>query len=179
MPVAICAIRRSFRLFSRLRPSFLPASWHAPQRQDTHPRTHIVDRNKRTALQLPIESLERRKQCIASTVRRYIIRADLDYARSLRVRHRQQRAKIQVTSEYDKAMLLRPRDQFAIRCPRIAYLRLVHSFMTGNFKRLHAHGREIHINQQPHAVCNGTSISSARHAAYVSASSISAGSRYG
>src|SRR5262249_33229908 len=39
--------------------------------------------------------------------------------------------------------------------------------------------REIHIHDNSHACCNGSSRSSARHAAYVSAASMSSGSRYG
>ncbi len=89
----------------------------------------------------------------------------------------QQATKTKIVSEDDMTGCIRPRHDLWIGGTWVADRRPMDRFPTEPLKNRYPVRGEVHIDDQLHGTSRGTSISSARHAAYDNASRISSASR--
>src|SRR6266404_4215985 len=86
-------------------------------------------------------------------------------------------AEVEIVGEHDVAVLACPLHQRAIGGTWIADIGPVNSLEARAGELLHPERREVHVDEDLHERPSGTSISSARQAAYASASRTSSSSR--
>jgi len=106
-----------------------------------------------------------------------VLRAHLNDAWRLLPAGREKGSEAQVVSEDYMSRRIRPCHDLRIRSPRVPDVRPMDRFPTVTRKNRHPLGGEVHIDNQLHGTDRGTSISSARHAAYDNASRMSSASR--
>ncbi len=116
---------------------------------------------------------------LTGTLRCDIPSSQLDNTRRPHLRGREDGSEIEIVREDDISVFSRPSKKMGIRGGRPAHRLPMQCLMSECFQYRAPCRRQIHVDQQVHAGTKGTWISSARHAAYVKASVMSSGSRYG
>jgi hypothetical protein len=108
-----------------------------------------------------------------------LLRTDLNDTRSPKTASRENCTEVQIVREHNMVMRSCPEKNFLVRGSRVSDGRPMRCSVTSPFEKVAPYGREIHVDQEFQDRAIGTSISSLRHAAYESASTMSPGSRYG
>ena len=101
---------------------------------------------------------------------RHILGADLNDAWSFCVRQGEQRAEIEIVRKHDVSIFPSPVHDGAVERSGVANFGSVDGLCAISVKRFTPRRRKIHVDQQFHGRLIGTSISSARQAAYARAS---------
>lgn len=97
--------------------------------------------------------------------RRYVLRANLEDARSLGAGGREDRTKVKVVREYDVQPCFRPRHDLCVGRTWTTYARPVHCLPTMALENSDPLRGQIHVDDQSHDTRSGTSTSSTRQAA--------------
>ena len=106
-----------------------------------------------------------------------VLFTNLNDARSCCVGVCEDGGEVQIMGHQDPIVFSSPAQDGQVRCPLVADLRPVQDIVPvlGNHGRQVR--RQVHVEEWIHGSASGTSCSSARHAAYASASRMSSGSR--
>jgi len=151
-----------------------PRDW-----QNTHSGTRFIYRHQRPVLKGGFVGAKSRNDQGLQVGRGDILGSNLKDARSFGTGGSENRTEVEVVCEDDMLCCLRPRHDLWVGGPGIAHARPVHGIGPVALKNRDPLRGQVHVNDQLHGTESGTSISSARQAAYDSAWRMSSGSRYG
>lgn len=145
--------------------------------QKAHPRSILVKAQECACLELIFEASQNGKQCPREGIGGNVASSYLNDARPFPVSCGQDRSEVEIVGDHDILLAMSLCHDLAIRRVWSADLTPMRGFVPGCVERFYPQRGEIHVKEESHAVGSGTSISSTLQAAYVSASSMSAGSR--